>query len=193
RIGMGTMALYIGGALWLALWQGRARLWGAVPIALSTILIVTAPVPDLLITRDGRDLGIASQADRLLVLRDSAGGYAQQNLLELAGTDREPMAIAAWPQSRCSPEFCVLPVKRSGKTWSVLVARNRDLIAERALAAACGKADIVVSDRFLPRSCRPRWLKADRRYLQREGGVAVYLDRERVDTVAQDQGAHGWW
>ncbi|HBM06406.1 MAG TPA: metal-binding protein, partial [Erythrobacter sp.] len=84
RIGMGTMALYIGGALWLALWQGRARLWGAVPIALSTILIVTAPVPDLLITRDGRDLGIASQADRLLVLRDSGGGYAQQNLLELA-------------------------------------------------------------------------------------------------------------
>ena len=73
------------------------------------------------------------------------------------------------------------------------MARNRDLIAERALAAACGKADIVVSDRFLPRSCRPRWLKADRRYLQREGGVAVYLDRERVDTVAQDQGAHGWW
>ena len=193
RIGMGTMALYIGGALWLALWQGKARLWGAVPIALSTILIVTAPVPDLLITRDGRDLGIASQADRLLVLRDSGGGYAQQNLLELAGTDREPMAIAAWPQSRCSPEFCVLPVERSGKTWSVLVARNRDLIAERALAAACGKADIVVADRFLPRSCRPRWLKADRRYLQREGGVAVYLDRERVDTVAQDQGAHGWW
>jgi competence protein ComEC len=75
----------------------------------------------------------------------------------------------------------------------VLVARNRDLIAERALAAACGKADIVVADRFLPRSCRPRWLKADRRYLQREGGVAVYLDRERVDTVAQDQGPHGWW
>ncbi|MFT6474508.1 MAG: competence protein ComEC [Qipengyuania sp.] len=103
------------------------------------------------------------------------------------------MAIAEWPHSRCSAEFCSLTVTRESRAWSLLIARSRDLVEERALAAACRNADIVIADRFLPRSCRPRWLKADRRFLEREGGVAVYLSARRIDTVAQDQGEHGWW
>ena len=73
------------------------------------------------------------------------------------------------------------------------MARSRDLVEEGALAAACERADIVIADRFLPRSCQPRWLTADRRFLAREGGTAVYLADERVRTVAQSQGEHGWW
>ena len=193
RIGMGAITLYLVGALWLALWQGRARLWGIGPVVVAAVLMLQAPEPDILITRDGRDIGIANEAERLLVLRDSEGGYAQENLLELAGTDRQPLAIADWPRSRCSAEFCSLTVTREGRAWSLLIARSRDLVEERALAAACRNADIVIADRFLPRSCRPRWLKADRRFLEREGGVALYLGARRIDTVAQDQGEHGWW
>jgi competence protein ComEC len=66
-------------------------------------------------------------------------------------------------------------------------------VEERALSAACAEADIVVSERFLPRSCRPRWLKADRRYLQRSGGLAILLADERITSVAASQGEHGWW
>jgi competence protein ComEC len=73
------------------------------------------------------------------------------------------------------------------------MARSREMVKERALAAACERADIVIADRFLPRSCQPRWLKADRRFLTREGGTAVYLAEERIRTVAQSQGEHGWW
>tara|TARA_B100001057_G_C22348596_1_gene756133 strand:- start:382 stop:648 length:267 start_codon:yes stop_codon:yes gene_type:complete len=79
------------------------------------------------------------------------------------------------------------------RNWTILVARNRDLVAERALAAACQRADIVIAERYLPRSCRPRWLKIDRLFLQREGGTAIYLSSRKVATVAQDQGEHGWW
>ena len=193
RIGMGTMLLYLGGALWLALWQGRARMWGLAPLVLSAGLIVIAPVPDLLVTRDGRDIGIANQADRLLVLRQGKGGYAQQNLLELAGTDLAPLELAEWPRSRCSKEFCRFSLDGLERNWEVLVARNRDQVAERALAAACARVDIVIAARYLPRSCRPRWLKADRGFLAREGGLAIHLDESRVDTVAADQGEHGWW
>ncbi len=193
RIGMGAMALYLAGALWLALWQGRARLWGFLPVTLAAVLMASEPVPDILISRDGRDIGIANEADRLLVLRDSEGGYAQDNLLELAGTDRRPIPIAQWQGSRCSPEFCMLTIARGGREWAILVARNRDLVAERALAAACRNVDIVVADRYLPRSCRPRWLKADRRFLDVEGGTAIYLTAQRIETVAEDQGSHGWW
>ena len=193
RIGMGAIGLYVGGALWVALWQGRARLLGFGPILASAVLMITAPIPDILITRDGRDIGIANEAERLLVLHDREGGYAQDNLLELAGTDQSPIEIADWLRSRCSDQFCVFSLERGGRPWSVLVARNRDLVEERALAAACMRADIVIADRYLPYSCQPRWLKADRRFLDREGGASIYLADQKIDTVAQDQGEHGWW
>ena len=61
------------------------------------------------------------------------------------------------------------------------------------MAAACERSDIVVADRWLPHSCRPRWLKADGRFLRSNGGLAIYLDEERFTTVADSQGRHGWW
>tara|TARA_B100001179_G_scaffold186931_1_gene142936 strand:- start:1052 stop:1273 length:222 start_codon:yes stop_codon:yes gene_type:complete len=67
------------------------------------------------------------------------------------------------------------------------------MIDERALAAACEKADIVISDRWLPGSCRPKWLKSDRRFLEENGGLAIYLDDHVIETVAEHQGSHGWW
>jgi len=73
------------------------------------------------------------------------------------------------------------------------MARNNDFIEERALAAACDRSDIVVAARYLPRSCRPRWLKADRRYLDSHGGLALDLEARRIVDVASGQGAHGWW
>jgi competence protein ComEC len=73
------------------------------------------------------------------------------------------------------------------------MARGRELVTERALAAACERADIVIADRYLPRSCEPRWLKADRRMLDETGGLSIDLERARVTTVADGQGEHGWW
>ena len=67
------------------------------------------------------------------------------------------------------------------------------MVMERDLAAACERVDIVVADRWLPRSCRPRWLKADRRMLSQTGGLAVTLADGEVATVAEGQEHHGWW
>jgi competence protein ComEC len=87
----------------------------------------------------------------------------------------------------------VVVLERGGRIWRLLIARNRDRIEERALSAACTQSDIVIADRYLPRSCRPRWLKADRRMLQQSGGLALDLTNQRVTTVASSQGSHGWW
>src|SRR5690606_5598364 len=115
------------------------------------------------------------------------------NLLELAGMSGEPLPLTAWPGARCSPDFCVIALRRGGREWQVLMARSRQIVSERALAAACERSDIVVADRRLPASCRPRWLKADMRLLGRTGGLAITLDDQHVRTVADSQGAHGWW
>ncbi|AWW74841.1 metal-binding protein [Erythrobacter sp. KY5] len=192
-----TIALFVGGGLWLALWSGRARLLGFVPAGLATALLLFTPIPDVLIGREGRNVGITIEDDdgslRLLSLRDSRSSYSRDNLLELASVQSEPIPLAQWDGAQCSTEFCTLVIERGGRTWSLLLARNRDLIEERSLSAACERADIVVADRFLPRSCQPRWLKADRRLLSRTGGLALNLEDGEVSSVAEGQGGHGWW
>lgn len=151
------------------------------------------PVPDLLISGDGRHVGIAGEGDQLLVLRDSRSSFASDNLLEMAGMSGVPIPLAEWAGADCSREFCVVTLQRGGRTWHVLMARNRDLVEERALAAACERSDIVIADRYLPFSCHPKWLKADRNLLKNTGGLTIYLERERFNSVAQNQGDHGWW
>lgn len=192
-----TIALFVGGALWLALWTGRARLLGLGPAAVATIMLMLTPIPDLLIDREGRHVGIVIEdtaGDRRLVsLRDSRSSYARDNLLELSSVTSEPIPISEWNGAKCSDQFCVTQIARGSRTWTIMMARNRDLVEERALAAACDQADIVIADRFLPRSCKPRWLKADRRLLLKTGGLALNLENAEIKAVAESQGQHGWW
>jgi len=192
-----AVALFASGGLWLALWHGRARLAGLVPVAAASVMVALTPVPDILVAGDGQQVGITMRAPdgtlRLVSLHDSGSEYTRDNLMELAGIGADPVPIAQWPGARCSPEFCTLAIARGGREWVLLLARSRNQVEERALAAACAGADIVASERFLPRSCRPRWLKADRRFLERSGGIAINLAAERITTVAQGQGEHGWW
>lgn len=192
-----AIALFTAGGLWLALWSGRARLLGLVPAAAATVMLLLTPIPDVLIGREGRHVGITLTAEddsrRLLSLRDSRSSYSRDNLLELASVTADPIPLSEWDGAQCSPEFCTVTIERGEREWSLLLARNRDLIEERALAAACERADIVVADRYLPRSCKPRWLKADRGLLQETGGLALNLEAERIVSVSATQGEHGWW
>ena len=192
-----AVALFAAGGLWLGLWHGRVRLAGLAPVAVASAMVMLTPIPDVLVSGDGQQVGITMRrpdgTTQLVSLRDSGSSYTRDNLMELAGVGAEPVPITDWPGARCSEAFCTLDIERSGRTWALLLGRGRSQVEERALAAACAEADIVVSERFLPRSCRPRWLKADRRFLERSGGIALDLASERITTVAAGQGEHGWW
>ncbi|MXO74102.1 DUF4131 domain-containing protein [Altererythrobacter aerius] len=188
-----AFALFVGGGLWLALWQGRRRLFGLIPVAVASGLLITTPVPDILVASDGKHVGVTGEGERLIVLREGRSTFARDNLLELAGMQGEPLPIGEWSGARCSRDFCTMTIHRGGRDWTVLMARNRSRIEERALSAACQLSDIVIADRWLPRSCRPRWLKADRRYLTESGGLAIDLDDAHVRSVAEGQGALPWW
>lgn len=192
-----SVALFAAGGLWLGLWRGRIRLAGLVPVSLASVLVAFNPIPDLLIAGDRQQVGITMTGvdgePRLISLRDSRSSYTRDNLMELAGVGAVPVPLADWPGARCSSAFCTLTIRRGGRDWELLLGRGRERVEERALAAACARADIVVSERFLPRSCRPRWLKADRRYHAQSGGLAIDLGSERITTVAEGQGSHGWW
>ena len=191
-----AFALFLSGGLWLALWKGRRRLLGFLPAAIATVMVLNTSVPDILISRDGRHVGITMPTEtgsQLVSLRDTRSDYARENLMELASVKSDPVVITEWPDAACSNEFCALRISRSDRDWDVLMARNDMWVEERALSAACERADIVVADRWLPASCRPKWLKADGRFLARSGGLAIVLADQQIQRVSDYQGQHGWW
>jgi competence protein ComEC len=192
-IGRGAFALFVAGGLWIALWRGRVRVLGLVPALLGLAMLSTLRAPDVLVSGDGRHVGITGVGEELLVLRESRSAYARENLTEIAGMAGEARQLADWPGARCNANFCAVRLRRGGRDWQLLISRGTELVPVRALAAACERADVVIADRRLPAACKPRWLKADRALLGQTGGLTLDLERGRVRTVAQDQGKHGWW
>ncbi|OYZ42292.1 MAG: metal-binding protein [Novosphingobium sp. 16-62-11] len=188
-----TFALFIAGMLWLALWTGKVRLWGMIPATLAVIAMIFTPTPDILVTGDGHHVGLTGEGNDLIVLRMGRGDYMRDNLLELAGMEGTLRPIDEWRGARCGEDFCLAKLNRNGRRFTVLLSRSRAYIDEMALAAACEKADIVIADRRLPFSCRPRLLKADRRALAATGGMTINLSTGTVRTVAETQGQHGWY
>lgn len=179
--------------------MGRDWLWrllGFVPAGVEAAILVATPVPEILISRDGRHVGITIPTEngaQLASLRDTRSDYARENLMELASVKGDPIPMADWPSAYCTSEFCKMALTRDGHDWELLMARNNMRVEERALAAACELADIVVADRWLPRSCQPRWFKADITSLEQSGGLAILLREQSIVQVADHQGEHGWW
>lgn len=191
---MTAFAAMILGGLWLCLWATRIRLLGLLPIAAGAAAAIAAPAPDLLVTGDGRHLALLDDQGRPAILRDRSGDFVRSLLSENSGYDGQPLTLAEMPNARCSRDSCVADVRRGNRVWRVLATRSSQRIDWQPLTAACASADIVVSDRWLPRGCTPRWLKLDRKGLESTGGVAIYLGggEPRIESVAERVGQHPW-
>jgi competence protein ComEC len=82
---------------------------------------------------------------------------------------------------------------RASRGCRILATRAKTPFDKGPLALACAAADIVVSERFLPRDRAPRWLKVDPRLLRRTGGLSIRLGASPiVKTVAERVGSHPW-
>ena len=187
----GAFALMVGGGLWIALWRTRWRRLGMVPLMLGVIWALATPPPDLLVTGDGRHVAIRTPAG-LALLRDRAGDYTRSTLSENAGFEGEPLLLADQPNARCSRDLCVADIGSGKRVWRIVATRSGYMVPIDQLAAACRGTDIVVSDRNLPRTCIPRWLKLDRRTLAKTGGVSATLSRAHVTTVLTAGDHHPW-
>lgn len=190
----GAFGLFTAGGLWLSLWSGRGRLMGLGAGLVGIGLLFVQPRPDILVSGDGRHVALVDSAHgNVYLLREDGSAYARDNLLEQAAVRASPLPIRRWPGAACNDDFCSLAMERGGRRWSILIARGKFAVPERALAAACDHSDVVIANRWLPGSCRPRWLKLDRAYLGQSGGVAIDLGSGTIRTVAQGEGRHGWW
>ncbi|TXC72726.1 ComEC family competence protein [Sphingomonas ginsenosidivorax] len=187
----GAYAAMVGGGLWIALWRTRWRRLGLVPLLFGASWALATPAPDLLVTGDGRHVAVRTAAG-LALLRDRAGDYVRDTLAENGGLIGEPSWLSDQPDARCSRDLCMTDITAGARTWRIVATRSLYPVPTAALIAACRSADIVVSERGLPRGCMPRWLRLDRWTLQRTGGVAVTLGTGRVTTVLSPGDRHPW-
>lgn len=188
----GAFGLMAVGGLWIALWRTRWRRLGAVPLTMGAAWALSTPAPDLLVTGDGRHVAIRTARGGLALLRERVGDYTSDMLSENSGVDGEPLFLSDQPEARCSRDLCLVEQKAGERTWRILATRSAYLVPAGELIAACRTADIVVSERWLPDACTPRWLRLDRDMLAKTGGVAVTLRTGQVTTVLQPGDRHPW-
>jgi len=188
-----AFATMIAGGLWLALWTSRVRLIGLVPLLVGAAGAATAMPPDLLVTGDGKHLAVVASDGTPHILRDRTGDFMRDVFAESSGFDGDPELLAEARFADCSHDACVARVVRNGRSWRLLATRSSAWLEWKEMVDRCARADIVVSDRWLPRGCTPRWLKLDRHTLERTGGVAIFLGPvPQVRTVADEVGEHPW-
>lgn len=187
-----AFALLITGGLWLSLWSQRWRVWGFIPLVFGILMILTTRAPDLYITSDGRHVGVRNEAGDLAMLRTRSGDFIRSMILENAGVDGEAMALEDWPNAKCNVDSCTVTIEAADREWMIIATRSSYYIPAMALSAACRRADIVISERRLPSSCQPRWIKADRTLLGQVGGMTIDLDNEKITTVLGRSGDHYW-
>ena len=140
--------------------------------------------PSRLAQPDGR-ARLAARPRRRLCPRHAGRGERRRA--------RIPRARDAARNAACSPISAPPTSTAAAGAGACSPPARRDLVAWPEMVRACAEADIVVADRRLPRGCEPRWLRADRAFLRRTGGLAITLgDRPQVATVAERVGRHPW-
>ncbi|HTU12747.1 MAG TPA: ComEC/Rec2 family competence protein [Allosphingosinicella sp.] len=188
-----AFALMAAGGLWICLWRSTWRRLGMIPVAAGALWALLTPAPDIIVTGDGRHLALRNEDGSFAILRARAGDYVRDTLAEAGGTEAELLDIESLPNAACSDALCAATIERDGRRWRLLATRSRHLVAWPDMIRACAEADIVVADRDLPRGCAPRWLRADRTFLRRTGGLSIRLgDPPAIATVAERVGRHPW-
>ncbi|MEH6662019.1 MAG: ComEC/Rec2 family competence protein [Parasphingorhabdus sp.] len=187
-----AFGLVLLGGLWLCLWRERWRYWGLAPVLIGGLMIVATRAPDIYITGDGRHVGIRNDRGELAMLRTRSGDFIRDMIRENAGVEGESQALEDWPNADCNSDSCLVTLHADGRDWQILATRSSHYISALALSAACRRADIVVSERRLPESCQPRWLKADRSLLSQVGGMTINLENQKISTALGWTGRHIW-
>ena len=187
-----AFGVFVFGALIFGLLATRARYVGVPLCIMGMIAMVTAPRPDILVTGDGKHMALVSPDGEVALLRGKAGDFIRGMIFEKAGSNATAIAIEDWPGVKCTPDNCVIALKGRDRPWILLATRTFNPIPSMEMAAASKRVDIAVSDRWLPQSCRPKWIKADRRLLEQTGGLAFYLNGQHVVT-ANENSRHSPW
>jgi competence protein ComEC len=169
-----SLVLIAFGGLFCALWAGRWRALGAVPVAAGFMVWMAVDRPAILISEDGRLFGIRTEAGR--VLNSGRGnGFAARNWLDNDGDAASQEAAHSRPGMQTRRGWASASVPGLG---DIVYFGTKAPDAETA--AACGSAAIVLA---------PRWraeLRGGCRFigagtLRREGALALRIEEDGLE------------
>lgn len=189
------LGLVAAGGLWLCLWRQRWRWFGLPAILAGLLTSGAAPVPDILVTADGRLAAVRTAAGELALSSTRRARYAARRWLDRYGqrrarrwTERPGRATLETgtlntgpPPVRCDADGCVF---RRGRRLVAFVTRPE------AFAEDCVRAELLITPLARPPTCPGPRLIIDARALRLGGSHAVWL-RDGALRVATDRRTRG--
>ena len=183
-----SLWLLTAGGLWLCLWQRRWR-YAGLPVVVIGLMLGPPPAPDLLMSEDGRVLGLRDEKGVVHVASARTDRFVSDSWARRQGQEgAKRWTVSADEQASglgCNTGLCRW---RKGP-WRIAMVSD-----ERRLAEACGSADIVLATVDAQARCRGPRLVIDRRDAWKEGAHALWLDdlTVRRETANGRRGDRPW-
>jgi competence protein ComEC len=169
--GIGPVIAASLGIILLGLLRTPLRWSGAVLVLAAALWAARVPQPDILISADGRHVGVRGQDGRLHVMHAVKGSKDTFLLKEWLAADADPRTAADASLTSgvsCDDLGCVVP-----SAGGALVAQA---FRPEAFADDCERASLIVTLRQAPASCGASVIGAER--LRRQGAMALRRGRD---------------
>jgi competence protein ComEC len=185
--GISLWLMTIGG-LWFCLWRRRWRFAG-LPVVVVGLLLGPPPAPDLLMSDDGRVLGLRDERGVVHVASARTDRFVADAWARRSGQD----GAKRWTVN-ADEEAAGLGCRTGLCRWRKGPWRVALVSDDRRLAEACGSADIVLATVDAQARCRGPRLVIDRRDAWREGAQALWIDElgVRRETANARRGDRPW-
>ena len=169
--GIGPLIAASLGIILLGLLRTPLRWSGAVLVLVAALWAARVPQPDILISADGRHVGVRGEDGRLHLMHAVKGSRDSFLLKEWLAADADARTAADASLTTgvsCDDLGCVMQSAGGG-----LVAQA---FRPEALSDDCERAALIVTLRQAPASCAASVIDADR--LRRQGAMALRRGRE---------------
>lgn len=170
----GALLAMSAGIVLLGLLRTPLRWAGAAVIVLATFWAVWTPQPDILISNDGRNVGVRGKDGRLRVMQAGKDAFMVREWL------------AADADSRSAGDASISDGVSCDEAGCVTAAQDGSLVAlvhkPEALAEDCARAAIVVTTRQPPSDCAA--MVIDRDMLRQRGTLALRATASGYVTMA---------
>jgi competence protein ComEC len=166
--GIGPLIAASAGIILLGLLRTPLRWSGVALLLVATVWAVSVPPPDILVSADGRNVGVRGQDGRLHLLRGSKDAFLVKEWLAADADARTPSDASLTDGVSCDDNGCVM--QRTGGAFVALTLRSE------ALADDCERATLIVTARQVPAGCAASVIGTER--LRRQGAMVLRRGRE---------------
>jgi competence protein ComEC len=173
--GIGPLIAASVGIILLGLLRSPLRWLGAGALAFAVVWALAVPQPDILVSADGRNVGVRGKDGRLHLMRTAKDAFLLKEWLAADADPRQAADISLADGVSCDEAGCVAQMADSEFVALAL--------QPEALTDDCERAALVVSVRQAPAACRASVIDRDR--LRRQGAITLRRSRDgfAVDAV----------